>query len=130
MILWGEEMSDTYKPTTGMQSAARRALKWREEGKAKGAGTSVGWTRANQLANRENLSLDTVKRMYSYFSRHEIDKKGKGFYNGPDFPSKGRVMWEAWGGDPGFSWSKRIVEREESKKVWNGSAFDLKKYNN
>ena len=119
---------ETYKPTSGMVAAAKRALKWKEEGKATGAGTAVGWTRANQLANRESLSLDTVKRMYSYFSRHEVDKKGKGFYSGPEFPSNGRIMWDAWGGDAGFSWSRRIVERANSEKVWNGSAFDLKKY--
>lgn len=117
---------ESYKPTTSMAAAARRALKWKEDGKAKGAGTSVGWTRANQLANRESLSLDTVKRMYSYFSRHEVDKKGKGFSSGPEFPSKGRVMWDAWGGDAGYSWSRRIVEREKAKKVWQGSAFDTK----
>lgn len=119
---------ETYRPTSSMAAAAKRAIKWREDGKAKGAGTSVGWTRASQLAKRENLSLETVKRMYSYFSRHEVDKKGKGFYSGPDFPSKGRVMWDAWGGDSGFSWSRRIVERADSKKVWQGSAFDIKKY--
>lgn len=117
---------ESYKPTTSMAAAARRALKWKEDGKAKGAGTAVGWTRANQLANRENLSLETVKRMYSYFSRHEVDKKGKGFFSGPEFPSKGRVMWDAWGGDAGYSWSRRIVERDKAKKVWQGSAFDTK----
>jgi hypothetical protein len=102
-----------YKPTSGMQSAARRALKWKEEGKAKGAGTAVGWTRAGQLSRGESLSLDTVKRMYSFFSRHEVDKKGKGFFDGPEFPSNGRIMWDAWGGDGGFSWSRSIVNREK-----------------
>ena len=118
-----------YKPTSGMQSAARRAIKWKEEGKAKGAGTAVGWTRAGQLARGESLSLDTVKRMYSFFSRHEVDKKGKGFYDGPEFPSNGRIMWDAWGGDAGFAWSRAIVEREKKQveKVWQGTAFDLKK---
>ena len=66
-------MAETYTPTASMAAAARRALKWKEEGKATGAGTPVGWTRARQLVNRESLSLDTVKRMYSYFSRHEVD---------------------------------------------------------
>ncbi len=56
-----------YKPTSGMQSAARRAIKLKEQGKANGAGTAVGWTRAGQLARGEALSLSTVKRMYSYF---------------------------------------------------------------
>ena len=122
------EKADTYTPTAGMQAAAKRALKWKEEGKATGAGTPVGWTRARQLANRESLSLDTVKRMYSFFSRHEVDKKGKGFYSGPEFPSNGRIMWDAWGGDAGFSWSRKIVNREDSKKLWEGSIFDLTKY--
>lgn len=116
----------TYKPTTGMQSAAKRAIKWKEEGKAKGAGTSVGWTRAGQLSRRENLSLSTVKRMYSYFSRHEVDKKATGFNSGEEgFPSKGRVMWDGWGGDAGFSWSRAIVERETKKSMWINSPFSL-----
>ena len=68
----------------------------------------------SQLASRESLSLDTVKRMYSFFSRHEVDKKGKDFDN-LSKPSPGRVAWDAWGGDAGFSWSRRIVERMSEK---------------
>ena len=104
-----------YKPTAGMKSAAKRAIRWKEEGKAKGAGTAVGWTRAGQLARGETLSLSTVKRMYSFFSRHEVDKKGKDFYNTSN-PSNGRIMWDAWGGDAGFSWSRKIAEREKNVK--------------
>jgi hypothetical protein len=104
-----------YKPTSGMQSAARRAIKLKEQGKAKGAGTSVGWTRAGQLARGETLSLSTVKRMYSYFSRHEVDKKGKDWDNA-ESPSNGKIMWLAWGGDAGFSWSRKIVNREKNMK--------------
>jgi hypothetical protein len=104
-----------YKPTAGMQSAARRAIKIKEQGKAKGAGTAVGWTRAGQLARGETLSLNTVKRMYSYFSRHEVDKKGKDWDNAEN-PSNGKIMWLAWGGDAGFSWSRKIVNREKNMK--------------
>jgi hypothetical protein len=104
-----------YKPTSGMQSAARRAIKLKEQGKANGAGTSVGWTRAGQLARGETLSLSTVKRMYSYFSRHEVDKKGKDWDNA-ESPSNGKIMWLAWGGDAGFSWSRKIVNREKNMK--------------
>ncbi len=71
-------MADTYSPTSGMKSAARRALRWKEEGKATGAGTPVGWGRATDIVAGRGLSLDTVKRMYSFFARHEVDKKGKG----------------------------------------------------
>lgn len=104
-----------YKPTAGMQSAARRAIKLKEQGKANGAGTAVGWTRAGQLARGETLSLSTVKRMYSYFSRHEVDKKGKDWDN-TENPSNGKIMWLAWGGDAGYSWSRKIVEREKNMK--------------
>ena len=104
-----------YKPTAGMKAAAKRAIRWKEQGKATGAGTMVGWTRAGQLARGETLSLSTVKRMYSFFSRHEVDKKGKDFYNTSN-PSNGRIMWDAWGGDAGFSWSRKIVEREKNMK--------------
>lgn len=104
-----------YKPTAGMQSAARRAIKLKEQGKANGAGTAVGWTRAGQLARGETLSLSTVKRMYSFFSRHEVDKKGKDWDNAEN-PSNGKIMWLAWGGDAGFSWSRKIVEREKNMK--------------
>ena len=107
--------TEGYKPTSGMQSAARRAIKLKEDGKAKGAGTAVGWTRAGQLARGEALSLSTVKRMYSFFSRHEVDKKGKDFNNAEN-PSNGKIMWLAWGGDAGFSWSRKIVTREKNMK--------------
>lgn len=107
----------TYKPTIGMASAARRALKWKKEGKA--GGTRVGLARANQLANRENLSASTVMRMYSFFSRHEVDKRATGFNSGEEgFPSAGRVAWDLWGGDGGYSWSKskrdQIMRRREN----------------
>jgi len=114
-----------YKPTSGMQSAARRAIKLKEQGKAKGAGTAVGWTRAGQLARGETLSLSTVKRMYSYFSRHEVDKQGKDWDNA-ESPSNGKIMWLAWGGDAGFSWSRKIVNREKTmKKDWHGHEEEI-----
>jgi hypothetical protein len=118
-----------YTPSDGMKAAARRAIKWKEDGKANGAGTAVGWGRARDIVSGRSMSLSVVKRMYSFFSRHEVDKKGKGFYDGPEFPSKGRVMWDAWGGDAGFSWSRQISQREANKSdsIFDfGSVEDLK----
>ena len=112
-------MPDTYKPTSEMASAAKRAIRWIEEGHAGGGFTATGRRRASQLAGREALSLETVKRMYSFFSRHEVDKKGKDFDNLTK-PSPGRVAWDAWGGDAGFAWSKRIVN-SMSDKAFNPS---------
>jgi len=112
-------MAKTYKPTSGMASAARRALKWKDEGKP--GGTLVGLARANQLKDREPLSASTVMRMHSFFSRHEVDKQAEGFYSGEEgFPSKGRVAWDLWGGDGGQSWARQKrdqIVRERSKKA-------------
>jgi hypothetical protein len=44
-------MADTYSPNAGMKAAARRALKWKEDGKATGAGTPVGWGRATDIVS-------------------------------------------------------------------------------
>jgi ferredoxin len=109
-------MSDNYRPPEGAATAAKRALRWIAEGHAGSGFTDVGRKRAGQLAARQSLSLDTVKRMYSYFSRHEVDKKGKDFDN-MSKPSPGRVAWDAWGGDAGFSWAKRIVESAGKEKA-------------
>jgi hypothetical protein len=121
-------MAETYQPTSGMKAAARRALKWKEEGKARGAGTPVGWGRATDIVNGSPMSLDTVKRMFSFFSRHEAASKGGKDFNNTSNPSNGRIMWDAWGGDAGFTWSRTIVERERKKadEAWVGSAFSLR----
>lgn len=93
------------KPTESMANNARRGLEMRRE-HGRG-GTEVGVARARDLANRKNLSPETVGRMYSYFSRHEVDKKGKGWSPGSEgYPSNGRIAWLLWGGDSGFSWAK------------------------
>ena len=112
-------MAETYTPTSGMASAATRALKWHEDGQP--GGTLVGLARANQLKNREPLSASTVLRMFSFFSRHEVDKQATGFNSGEEgFPSKGRVAWDLWGGDGGYSWS-----REKRNHIMNAREASL-----
>jgi hypothetical protein len=111
------EKAEGYSPTAGMKSAAARAIRWKEEGKATGAGTAVGWGRARDIVAGRSMSLSVVKRMYSFFARHEVDKKGKDFYNTSN-PSNGRIMWDAWGGDAGFTWSKAIATREADKALF------------
>jgi HK97 family phage major capsid protein len=99
----------SYKPTQGMVEEAERGLEWRREfGRG---GTEVGVARARDISNGKNLSEDTVKRMASYFSRHEVDKQGEGFNRGEKgYPSAGRIAWALWGGDAGKTWSQGIVE--------------------
>ena len=99
-----------FTPTDGMKAEAQRGLDWRKEyGRG---GTQVGMARANQLIRKEKLSPDTVRRMYSFFSRHEVDKRAEGFSPGEDgYPSNGRIAWALWGGDAGFSWSTKKWEQ-------------------
>lgn len=76
---------------------AKRALKWKKEN-GSNCGTQVGWTRANQLANRESLSRDTIARMAS-FKRHQQHK------DVPYSEGCGGIMWDAWGGTSGIEWA-------------------------
>jgi hypothetical protein len=99
-----------FKPTAAMAAAAKRGLALRAEHNR--GGTEVGVARARDLSNRTNLSPETVRRMHSYFSRHEVDKKGKGFRPGEEgWPSAGKIAWLLWGDDAGKSWSAARVEQ-------------------
>ena len=99
----GEDIDLT--PTKAMAEEAQRGLDWREEyGRG---GTRVGVARARQLVNEQELSADTVRRMHSFFSRHEVDKEADGFSPKEDgYPSAGRIAWALWGGDVGQSWAR------------------------
>ena len=99
-----------FKPTAAMAVEAKRGLEWRDEYNR--GGTMVGVARARDLSNRTNLSIDTVKRMNSYFARHEVDKKGEGFTPGEEgYPSAGRIAWALWGGDAGASWAAARISQ-------------------
>jgi ribosomal protein S18 acetylase RimI-like enzyme len=108
--------AEGYSPPKAVRTAARRALDWIGEGKAGSGFTGVGRARASQLASGESISLDTLKRMKSFFSRHEVDKNALGFSQGEKgYPSAGRVAWDAWGGDAGFAWAESIVAESEKE---------------
>jgi hypothetical protein len=114
--LFDKAVSDVnLTPTDAMASAARRGLEWRAEYNR--GGTAVGVARARDIANKKTLSPSTVRRMKSFFARHEVDKKGKGWNSGEDgFPSAGRIAWELWGGEPGKTWANSKdaqLDREE-----------------
>jgi hypothetical protein len=118
------------KPTESMANNAKRGLELRA--KFGRGGTAVGVARARDLVNGRNLSPETVARMYSFFSRHEVDKKGKDF-NNPDRPSNGKIAWLLWGGDSGYAWStqkwKAIQNARASKSddTWKDSPFSFYK---
>jgi uncharacterized protein len=103
------------KPTQEMADEAAQGLEWREEfGRG---GTEVGVARARDIKNRVNLSIRTIKRMFSYLSRHEVDKEGQGFYKGDEgYPSAGRIAWALCGGDSCFACTKRKIEEIEKEE--------------
>ena len=102
-------MAETFRVPKGVQDEAQKALGWIADGHAGSGFTAVGKKRASDLAAGHPVSAETILRMYSFFKRHEVDKKAQGFNSGEDgFPSAGRVAWSAWGGDAGFDWSTRI----------------------
>lgn len=114
------------RPTEGMKVEAQKGLDWREEfGRG---GTRVGAVRARQIVAGENLSDETIKRMYSFFSRHEVDKKAEGFNAGEEgYPSNGRIAWALWGGDAGYKWSTTKVNqmKKEEERAVSGKALEM-----
>ena len=86
----------------GVRSNARKAVEWAEKNGWGNCGTAVGKQRASQLAKGEPISLETIKRMYSYLNRHEGDlEKSTSFGDGC-----GYLMYQAWGGKSALSWSR------------------------
>jgi len=104
---------DTFIPNARMVANAKRALAVREKKPASQRGmTAVGLARARDIANRRELSIETVRRMKAYFDRHEIDKKGETWAD----QGKGWQAWQGWGGDAGRSWANAIVERVDARQ--------------
>ena len=62
--------------------------------------TPVGKIRAQQLAQKKPLSLETIKRMYSYLSRAEA------YYDENDMEACGTISFYLWGGLAGKSWAQ------------------------
>ena len=98
----------------GATNNAKRMLEWRDKyGRdVVDAGTPTGWRRANQLANREALSLSTVKRVYSFLSRHKDNAKIDPRYKGEPWRDRGYVAYNLWGGAAMFDWAKKISQNE------------------
>ena len=106
-------MSDGFSPPAQVRKNAARALELRREHNR--GMTAVGVARARDLSNGKNISADTIRRMHSYFARHEVDKKGKDWAN-QSHPSAGYIAWLGWGGDAGRSWVNGIIRRLDAKE--------------
>ena len=93
-----EELKSYSDYPEGARNNAKRALKWAEENGWGSCGTDVGKQRANQLANGEAITRDTIARMAS-FKRHQQHK------DVPYSEGCGGLMWDAWGGSAGVNWA-------------------------
>jgi hypothetical protein len=102
------------KPTAEMAANAKRGLELRRK-HGKG-GTAVGVARARDLARRANLSPDTVRRMHSFFSRHEGNQAG-----GED--DAGYIAWLLWGGDAGKGWAERKTKELNKETAMRSDTY-------
>lgn len=87
---------------------AKIALRYAEENGWGDCGTPVGKARANQLANGEPISEETISRMAAFERHRENSQKELG-------DGCGRLMWLAWGGDAGVEWAQRKLEQIRNK---------------
>jgi hypothetical protein len=84
----------------GVKNNAKRGIELNEKNNNKCA-TQTGKVRAQQLANGEGVSLETIKRMHSYLSRAET------YYDNADSQSDcGYISYLLWGGKAALGWSR------------------------
>ena len=97
---------------------ARRALDHKEKN-GSDCGTLVGWQRANQIANGEGLSEETVQRTYSFLSRAETYDQGK-YVDEDGSEICGSVMYDAWGGSAMRVWAEakyKAIQKDKAKNM-------------
>lgn len=90
---------------------AKRGIELNEKGGNKCA-TQVGKVRAQQLAQKQPVSVETIKRMYSYLSRAQE------YYDEGDKESCGYISYLLWGGLSGKRWAEsKLKELDQFAEV-------------
>lgn len=111
-------------PPKTVADEAKKGLKYREmaggkggltPSQAKAEGIGSGVQRAVNLKNRDNLSIDTIKRMKAFFDRHQKNKAISPEHKNEPWKDKGYVAWLLWGGDAGYVWAKKELKKMEKK---------------
>ena len=105
---------------------AKKALQHKKDN-GSSCGTRVGWLRANQIANGEGLSEDTVQRTYSFLSRAEVYDQGK-YFDEDGSELCGSIMYDAWGGSAMRDWAEakfKKIEREKESKAMAKFNIDI-----
>jgi len=96
---------------------AKTALRWVEKNGWGDCGTAVGKVRANQLANREPISEETISRMAA-FARH-LQWEGKKLGDGC-----GSLMLKSWGGREGIEWAQRKLKQIRKEKLSEDEKYE------
>jgi hypothetical protein len=100
----------------GIRNNAKKGIELNEKNNNKCA-TQTGKVRAQQLANGEAISVETIKRMYSYLSRAET------YYDETDMNACGTISYLLWGGNAALAWSRNklkelgVLEEAEQPSV-------------
>lgn len=63
---------------------------------------AIGVRRAKQLISKKEVSIVTIKKMYSYLSRASS-------YYGYDVKKCGTVSYWLWGGKTALRWTKKVL---------------------
>jgi hypothetical protein len=95
--------------------------------------TQVGRVRSAQLEKGEPISIETIKRMYSYLSRAEA------YYDESDMNACGTISYLLWGGKSALGWSRNklrelglLTETEANPSIsssYAGEPAKIKKKN-
>ncbi len=97
-------------PPKSVQNKARRALERRRElPPSRRGGTSVGVARARSLSNGQNIPIETIRRITSFFARHDTPAERRNRRN--DKNSRAAIAWDLWGGNPGRAWAESVIRR-------------------
>jgi len=113
MYFGKQDFAETYNDyPEGAVEAAKMGIKRNEELGNK-CGTLVGKQRAQQLANRENVSLDTIRRMRAFLIRQKgnydlaIERK--------DYEACGYISYLLWGGPAALPWAEKKLRQAGEK---------------
>ena len=97
-----------------VQNAAKKALEARQNvPPSRRAGTLVGLRRANQLANGDNISYNTLRRMRSYLLRARENYENARDQGLDIETSKAIQAYYLWGGPSALSWVESELRKTE-----------------
>jgi hypothetical protein len=108
---------------SGISNNAKKGIELNEKNGNKCA-TPVGKVRAQQLAKGQPISVETIKRMYSYLSRAEA------YYDESDMNACGTISYLLWGGKAALGYSRNklrelglLTETEANPSFPGGSSY-------